>query len=1046
MVLSLSDRVPPDVETVPEAATIGGISTAVGLDDDTMADRIQLVSTVEELVDEGLVAEHTTTVDDGERRAYLPTAAGRDRATELRASLADEQIRIETATGVETVPLSAVDQYFDDHPLVSALARASDGVVRLDGGSAADEGPVGREAALDTVDEALTAVDGGGARVFTVAGEPGVGKTTLADAAGRRARDRGFAVATGKCTRDVTDPHEPFAAAFADLDAAAPDLFEGSGETADDQDAFAAERTALFYDVRETIERIATSRPFVLVLDDVHWADDASVDLLSYLLETVPDRTLLLLTYRSEGMHDDGLDDRLTAHVADAHVAVDPFDRAHTRRLVERLLDVPAVPESFADAVYERTGGNPLFVEETVEWLRERGRLDASLDVYPDDLDAVATPVRAREAISERIDPLDEDVRRLLSYLAVAGGNLSTATLAAAADVSLPAVGDYVDLLADSHVLARTEDGVRFASDVVREAILDRLDDDTRRELHADIAATYTNEAVAADGDRHHGEIARHYERAGDEERAIEYYRRAAEDATDVYAHSLAVDRYGRALSLARDRADDAVAELTERLARVHYLGGEYDEAHRYCRFVRQETDDAGALLRVARYEATLLIERGEYDEALSVVEDGLAVDDDDHRDVVFHLLEAKARIQGNLGHLDDAEAVHERALETARETGDPALIGAAQRGLAAVDLERGEMDAASRDLEEAVETLEGTGALRKLAETHRTLGNARWWAGDLAAARDAYERTLALAREMGDHSKEATAYLSLAITAFKEGDWDAAAAHNRSGLEIARDLALANTTATIHGNRGELRLYRGDFAGAREDLERSLSTFDDLDTVRTHRKVVNVDARRQVIEGDLETAARRLQENCETLRDADISEAEGEALEVLGRLHRIRGDVDDALDCHREALSLTESGGSSRAVVVRCELARDHRAAGDHEAAVDAAERARHAAVEMNDAVRTLRADLTLGGCYRAAGRYDDAAAPLDRALDQAREMDAEYFAAKVRYQQGLLARDRGATERARERLTAARDAAAAMGAGTHERRAETALADIQG
>jgi len=1035
-----------DGDAVRWGATIGGISEAVGMDAETMAARIELLSTVEELVDAGLVTERTADVvgESESRRVYLPTAAGLERAAELRDRLEDERVRVRTAEGTETVRLGAVDEYFEARPLVSALVRETDGVVRLDDAAPDEEtGLVDRTAAVDEIEDALSAVADGASRVLSFAGEPGVGKTALADEATRVARARGFAVATGKCNDDVSDPHEPFAAAFADLPGADGTLFEGSGDDVEDQETFEAERQALFYRVRETVEAAAADGGLVLVIDDVHWADEASADLLSYLLEAPPASTLLLVTYRSEGIPETGLDERLADRLPDAgpELVVEPFGREHTTRLVERLLGVASVPETFATAVYDHTGGNPLFVEETVELLRERGRLDPSLDVYPEDFEAVSTPERAREAIAERLGPLDGDVRRLLEYLAVVGGRAAPSLLAAAASLPSPAVRDYLSLLIDAHVLERTDDGVRFASDVVRETVRDRLDEDRRRELHAELARAYTDDEVAADGARDHGEIARHYELAGDADRAIEYYRQAAEDATDAYAHSLAVEQYGKALDLARDDDESRLVSVAEPLARVHYLAGEYDEARRYCRYVRQEADDDGAPLRAARIEASVLVERGEYETAWEVVETALDAWDESPSEAAYRLLATKARLLREEGSMDDSEAVLTRALSMARSLDDPTLIGGAQRGHAAIDIERGEMDAASSDLRDAVATLEGTGARRELAEAVRSLGNARWWAGDLGAAREAYERTLELAEEMDDPSKEATAYLSLAITAYKEGEWDRAMEHNRTALDIAEELGLASSRATVLGNVGELQTYRGDLESAREHYETAIDIFEEMETVRTRWKVVNMDAKRQIVSGDLDAAEPRLRESRETLAEADIKEGEAEALELLGRLHRERGALDEAREAHREALSLAEAGGSSRAAVIRCELARDHRAAGDHEDAVAAAERARESAVEMNDAIRTLRADLTLGGCYRAARRYDDAAAALDRAMDAATDTDADYFVAKTRYELGLLARDRGETAAARDHLRTARSAAAEMGVETIRRRADEAL-----
>ncbi len=219
--LHLARAPPVGSAPAPCAASIPGIGAALEIGVDAMADRIELLSALSTLKERGDVVEHTRSVEglDGERNVYALTEAGETRAADLRSRLGGKRITVRDEDREWRVPLSEVDQYLDPPAMVRALSRLSeDDVLYLDRG----EGRrfVDRRDPLGALFTALSATTASEGRAVLVAGEAGVGKTTLVAELLDLAREAGCRVLEGVCRRDEADPYHPFRTA---LDGATPE-------------------------------------------------------------------------------------------------------------------------------------------------------------------------------------------------------------------------------------------------------------------------------------------------------------------------------------------------------------------------------------------------------------------------------------------------------------------------------------------------------------------------------------------------------------------------------------------------------------------------------------------------------------------------------------------------------------------------------------------------------------------------------------------------------------------------------------------------------
>ncbi|MFI7513965.1 ATP-binding protein [Micromonospora echinofusca] len=488
-----------------------------------------------------------------------------------------------------------------------------------------DEAVIGREhpaALLRAEVDRVTASHGG---LVLVAGEPGIGKTTLVTAAAGEARRRGALVLGAACWDSDSAPgYWPWVQVLRGLRRSSDDwavaresaepglaalLGEATGGTAGEptdgdadeatggpagDDRVEQEEFALHDAVTTALVAASQRRPVVVVLDDLHWADPASMRLLRFAAQhTWFERLLLIGTYRDAEVEspDHPLRELLMPLVAKATtLTLTGLSRDEVAALTTRTAG-RAPDAGLVDEVHRRTGGNPFFVEQTARIWRADGRVGA-------------IPPGVREAVRRRLAQLPAAVVEALTAAAVLGREFHRQVLAAYAGT--PAT--QADRLLDRAVTARlvvSRGGGRFAfvHDLVRETLYDALPEDDRRSRHA--ALVRAVDGVPALAERLiPADLARHAHLAGahlDPTRAAELLVAAARDAVGRLAVDESVVHFRRALEVAEDPTC-RVKIMIELGQLLHHAGGG-DEARRLLAeavTLAVAVDDPVVLARVA--------------------------------------------------------------------------------------------------------------------------------------------------------------------------------------------------------------------------------------------------------------------------------------------------------------------------------------------------------------------------------------------------------------------------------------------------------------
>jgi eukaryotic-like serine/threonine-protein kinase len=437
---------------------------------------------------------------------------------------------------------------------------------------------VGRDRELAELERSLEQALGGRGHLVLISGEAGIGKSLLADEFARRARAAGAYLLWGRCWEAGGAPaYWPWVQALraylrdatpasvrADLGTGAADVAQLVPELRDllpDLPAAAGAvsegaRFRLFDSTASLLRNAARRRPLVIVLDDLHAADEPSLLLIQFLAPQLTETRILVLgMYRETELENDHPLRRALAEFARApgtlNLSLTGLTREDVPQLIERISGThPA--DAVSDAIYGETEGNPLFVVEVVRLLVAEGTLD---DVGEGRVRRVALPAGVREVIDRRLRRLSEDSRRILTLASVFGREFTLDLLAALSEVPTDALLDRLDDALRASLVTEapgTYGRLRFSHALVREALYDDLSQLRRIRLHRR-AGEALEETYAANPDPHLAELAHHFFMAapgGELDKALEYGRRAGEQAVNMIAYEEAIRLYRMGLEL----------------------------------------------------------------------------------------------------------------------------------------------------------------------------------------------------------------------------------------------------------------------------------------------------------------------------------------------------------------------------------------------------------------------------------------------------------------------------------------------------------------
>lgn len=611
-------------------------------------------------------------------------------------------------------------------------------------------------------------------------------------------------------------------------------------------------------------------QPIVFILDDLHWADASSLDLLAGLVRHATDAPLLmLLSYR----RDSSAVDRWASLPNASHIAIGELSPELSARLVEQLLDSP-LPADIAPLI-EKTQGNPFYIEEVMHSLIESGLLVRSAEhgwQFTMPIDQAAIPDSIEGVIIARLDRLEERSREILQVASVVGRRFPYQVLSGVllkTDDVKEKLGKLTD--ADLIQLEEIERELSYlfkhalTRDVAYEAILYARRRDLHRRVARQIETLYPERL-----DEQLGVLAHHYLLAEQWTQAFEYHMRAGRQAQSRYANREVIAFFERARQVAEKlpasaELGHALVEVHERLGFVYALIGEYDTA-------------------LGHYQHALDLLHQQPDDIIGDAVDG-----------VIRLHHHIARIYEKRADFETASGWIERALVF-----DPQIQSVESiRGLllgAGLHKRQGRYFQSLEWSEQALRLADSAGHLREKAQAMKAIGNMHRTLGDNTQALPLLNECIALYQQTSDLIGLADAHNDLANTHYDLGQLDLADTHYRAGAEIKERIGDVYGQAMIANNLGELYRLQNKHNEAIESYQHSLHKFEQLGSLHAVGLLhMNLGATYMLLD-QLDTAEQHFFQSADLFERASAEDFLPELERYLAELQMRRGDAPRAL------------------------------------------------------------------------------------------------------------------------------------------------------
>ena len=726
---------------------------------------------------------------------------------------------------------------------------------------------VGRSRELAMLTEMLNDAAAGAGRTVILAGEGGVGKTRLAKALTDLATKRGWLVTTGRAYPVESGvPYALFSDAFLPIlrrlepsslqvltRGGAPDLWQlfpallqhgDPGRTPQRGDS-ADFKARVFYTFAQFLSRFAAREPFVAVLENLQWADAASLELLHFVARQAGKEKFLLLCTYNDAERDANpvlraTEQSLVSLGAATVVPLGPLTRAETEEIVRGAFGVDAATvKEFVALLYGWTRGNPFFVEETLKALVESGTLGYQHGRWTGwETGEFKLPRSVRDAVATRIARLSAQARSVANLAAVVGTRATYEVLLSVSGLPENDLIAAIDELRTQRILMESSEGDRlwfdFAHPLLQETLYAELGRARVRRMHATVAEAlekhYGRRAM-----EHAAELAAHFGRAdvgSSPLKAVQYLAAAGRAALVRHADREAAGFLATALDLA-DRGtlseEETDRKLVEDLAHARQRLGDYDAAMALWRRARADADARGEDARIGAIERRMGLScywGGRPDEALAHYDAALAAAKRAGDDRLYALtLLAQGNCLQTTGRQAEAQVAAHGALAVAERLGDDALLARVHRALLVLYVW-------SAEARKARETGQRALALAERVEHQGIAWSVHWALAMLAGLTGDGELVRHHLERAGRLAEDLRSPLLRVWTAEISIEYAAGTGHWAEGIEIGeRTLALARTL----GQRAllpRLLVWTGLLYQGRGDLKTAKAYFDEAWTL----------------------------------------------------------------------------------------------------------------------------------------------------------------------------------------------------------------------
>ncbi len=561
----------------------------------------------------------------------------------------------------------------------------------------------------------------------------------------------------------------------------------------------------LYNSVSEFMNRISeifSPDKTILLIDDFHWADRPSCELLDFLMRSITSNIKILGTYRVEEIKNSPLSDFWGIWAREklyTQMTLSPLNKTQSDQLLEAIMGV--VPSPSAELIYHKSGGNPFYLEEILRELERQQKIywNGKEWVFADNLEVII-PSSIEETIKRKLKFLEPEIKRYLEIAAVFGQEFEAETIARAGKRNVGQILDAIDELRRLGFIKESMPDIFFFSeDIVRQIVYKNILKSDLMQYHKAVGEMI--EIIYRDVIANYLEqLATHFTIANDSLKALHYSKKAALKAKDNYAHTIAVKFFENALKYEDDIEE--IFKIKFSLAEIYFLTGDYKKAKQQLNICLKINPNSH---KVCEKLGNVYENMGDYKNSLKCYQTGLKMTQG--TEAVYAFRTDLTWLYTRLGQYLRAKKECENMLKKKRQMGKQAL-GDTYVVLGVIHLQQGKFKKAELYFKKGLKIRETIGDKKRIAACYLDLGLNYHQKFNIKLGEKFYNKALKIYREIGYQEGILTTFNNIGAL-YANYDLAKAEEYYLLALKQAKLIGAKETTVFLCKNLGEINYYR---------------------------------------------------------------------------------------------------------------------------------------------------------------------------------------------------------------------------------------------
>jgi tetratricopeptide (TPR) repeat protein len=669
-----------------------------------------------------------------------------------------------------------------------------------------------------------------------------------------------------------------------------------------------SERYRISDAVLSNLRRMAGGNLLVLLLEDLHWADDSSLFVTAYLARNI-DKSNIVIVSTARNAESQTFQRALAKMREGATITeleLPPLNPDEMLALIQVLYPGNLFPESFTGTISGKSEGNPFFIREMLWQMQKDGNIEHSADGHRLVTEDYSIPSSIESIVHRRLEGLEPDAMAMIEYASCIGREFRRDLLA-----SMRSAGDAAQTLgklSSSGILRLLNGHAEFSHALFQEVTYSGIGDRWKRMHHRGIGEYYET-AYAGKLEEVLYELAKHFSRAGVPDKGYGYCIKAAEKAEGVFAAEQAIGFYRNALELSgRAGSLPDSAELLGRIGDLYGLVSRFEDSISSYRESMEAETEPRRKAELHKKIADNFLKMSRYDDCSTECAAGLAVlPENDESAERARLLLAMGWCHGKKGDYDDANEFFNRGLELASNLGLKKEMADSLHNLGTMNWYRGDFSLALDNLEKAKAIREELDDILGLANTLTNLGSVHHLRGDLDKAFPIKMRSYELYEKIGEKFGMAVALNNIGISHFHRGDLGTCLEYYNRSLAIRRQIGdLSGITTALH-NIGVVHSVKGDSQAAIGHFDEGLSINRRIGSKPGMLYDLCSLAEEHVTAGDNAESMKNAEEALQMSSDIGALAEEGWVRRIIGKNHMAAGDFGEAMKQMVRSLEIAE-------------------------------------------------------------------------------------------------------------------------------------------